>query len=149
MTVISIGSPAPPVPGLDLAGGARALLFYKVTCPVCQLVAPLWERLDAAYPETVAGIGQDPKEKLGEFAGRYGWSFGSTAYLPPYDLSEAYGIRVVPTVVVVQDNTVAGLVESWDRDGYNDLSTQLASLTGRSYVPLSEKGGGLPSFRPG
>src|SRR4051812_10104434 len=84
MTVISNGTTAPPVPGLDLAAGPRALFFYKVTCPVCQMVAPLLELLASAHPGGVTGIGQDPEPKLGEFARRYGWSFDSTPDLPPY-----------------------------------------------------------------
>jgi hypothetical protein len=149
MTVISNGSPAPPVPGLDLAEGPRALWFYKVTCPVCQLVAPLSQGLEAAYPGTVAGIGQDPMEALDDYAARYGWSFASTPDLPPYGVSDAYGIRVVPTLVLVNDGTVAGVVESWDRDGYNRLSSQLAELAGHPAALLSQDNDGLPPFRPG
>ena len=118
MSVIPVGTAAPPVPGVDLSG-TRTVLFYKVTCPVCQMAAPLAERLAQAYPETVVAIGQDSPEQLARFGDRYGWSFGSTPDLPPYDASEAYGIRVVPTVVVVDEGTVTDVVESWDRDGWN------------------------------
>ena len=147
--MITRGTTAPAVPGVDLTSGTRALFFYKVTCPVCEMVAPLSERLEAAYPGTVAGIGQDPEERLGDFAGRFAWSFPSTPDLPPYDVSEAFGIRVVPTVVLVQNDTVDDVVESWDRDGWNRLASRLADLTGRSPVAISQEGDGLPSFRPG
>ena len=149
MTVITSGLPAPAVPGVDLAEGPRALLFYKVTCPVCQLAAPIAERLEAAYPETVAGIGQDPPAKLGEFAADYGWSFDSTPDLPPYDVSNAYGIRVVPTVVIVRDGTVDEVVESWDREGWEGLSSRLSELTGLPTATIVEEADGLPAFRPG
>jgi hypothetical protein len=149
MTVITIGATAPAVQGVDLTNGTRALFFYKVTCPVCQMAGPIAQRLEAAYPGTVAGVGQDPEAKLSDFAREYAWTFDSTPDLPPYEVSEAYGIRVVPTVVLVQDNSVADVVESWDRDGYHRLSSELAGLTGRSPVALSQEGDGLPSFRPG
>jgi thiol-disulfide isomerase/thioredoxin len=149
MTVITSGSAAPPVPGVDLAQDARALLFYKVTCPVCQLAAPIAERLAAAYPEAVAGIGQDPPAALDEFAGEFGWSFDSTPDLPPYDVSNAYGIRVVPTVVIVRDGTVDTVVESWDSEGWEGLSSRLSELTGLPTATVVQDADGLPSFRPG
>ena len=149
MSVITVGSEAPPVPGVDLDVAARALFFYKVTCPVCQMTAPISQDLEAAYPDSVAGIGQDPREKLDAFAGEYQWSFGSTPDLPPYDVSEAYGIRVVPTFVLVSEGRVVDIVESWDRDAWNGFSSRLAGLTGRSPTVVSTTGDGLPSFRPG
>jgi thiol-disulfide isomerase/thioredoxin len=145
----SVGSPAPPIPGIDLRAGVRALFFYKVTCPVCRLAAPVAQRMAAAYPGAISGIGQDPGQALDRFAGSYEWSFGSTADLPPHPVSDAYGIRVVPTVVVVRDGRVADVVESWDRDGYVRLSSLLAEATGRPFASVSEEGDGLPSFRPG
>jgi len=146
---IATGTPAPPIPGLDLSSGHRALFFYKVTCPVCQMVAPVAERMEQAYPGMFSAIGQDPVPKLDEFAGEYGWSFASTPDLPPYDVSNAYDIEVVPTVVVVEDGVVTDVVVSWDRDRYEDLSSRLASLSGHPAVTISEEGDGLPSFRPG
>jgi len=146
---IATGTAAPPIPGLDLSAGASALFFYKVTCPVCQMVGPIAERLEQAYPGMLSGIGQDPEPKLDAFAGEYGWSFASTPDLPPYDVSNAYDIEVVPTVVVVEDGVVTDVVESWDRDRYAELSARLASLSDRPAVMVSEEGDGLPSFRPG
>lgn len=137
------------MPGLDLANGTTALFFYKVTCPVCQMAAPIVEQLAAGFPDAVAGIGQDPEGKLDQFGAEYGWSFPSTPDEPPYSVSDAYGIRVVPTVVLVHDGEVADVVESWDRDGYNRVAAELAELTGGATAPISEEGDGLPSFRPG
>ncbi|HXJ65926.1 MAG TPA: hypothetical protein VNN79_19380 [Actinomycetota bacterium] len=147
--VIAEGTAAPPIPGLDLAAGHRALFFYKVTCPVCQMVGPIAKRLETAYPGTFSGVGQDPEPKLEAFAGEYGWSFASSPDLPPYDVSNAYGIEVVPTVVVVDEGVVTDVVESWDRDRYAELSSRLAALSGREAVTVSAEGDGLPSFRPG
>ena len=149
MTVIETGSTPPPIPGVDLGDGPRALFFYKVTCPVCQMAAPLVTKLEASYPGVLWGIGQDPIPRLEDFAEQYGWSVRSTPDHPPYGVSEAYGIRVVPALVLVHGGGVDRVVESWDREGYNGFSSRLAELTGRSEVSLSEEGDGLPSFRPG
>jgi peroxiredoxin len=144
------GSPAPPISGTEFGELATVLFFYKVTCPVCQLAAPKVETFERAYPGRIAGVGQDPPQKLDAFAGRYGQTFPSIPDLPPYEVSNAYGIRVVPTLFLVgADSRVVAVAESWDRNGFNEISLELANLTGAGFVPISEDGDGLPSFRPG
>ena len=150
MQVIASGQRAPDVPGLDFAEGPVALWFYKVTCPVCQMAAPKAEALAQAYPGRVRGIGQDPDPKLALFADEFGQTFETEADLPPYPASNAYGIRVVPTAVLVDaEGTVRDVVESWDRQGMNRLAGALARLTGSEPATISSPGDGLPPFRPG
>ena len=150
MQELTAGSKAPPVPGVDFASGPTALFFYKVTCPVCQMAAPAAGKFEQAYPGRIAGIGQDPEEKLTEFDRQYGLGFSSFAELPPYETSNAYGVISVPTLFLVgADGMLLEAVPSWDRDGYNAVSDRLAELTGAAYVPISEPGDGLPPFRPG
>jgi thiol-disulfide isomerase/thioredoxin len=144
------GSPAPAVDGIDFSTGPTALFFYKVTCPVCQMAAPKMETFETAYPGRIRGIGQDPRPKLDEFEHSYGLTFGSQAEPPPYPVSQAYGIRVVPTIVLVEaGGTVEAVAESWDRDAVNDVSRRLAKQLGAPFVPISLEGDGLPAFRPG
>jgi thiol-disulfide isomerase/thioredoxin len=150
MQVIAPGDRAPEVPGVNFGDGPVALWFYKVTCPVCQMAAPKAEALAQAYPARVHGIGQDPELKLISFGEEFGQMFETQADLPPYRASNAYGIRVVPTAVLVDDGgTVRDVVESWDREGINRLAGALAELTGSPAVTISEPGDGLPPFRPG
>jgi peroxiredoxin len=150
MEPLAVGSPAPPVLGVDFASGPYVVLFYKVTCPVCQLAAPKVERFEQAYPGHVVGVGQDPPDRLEAFQHEYGMTFRSLADVEPYELSNAYGIRVVPTAFLVgTDGAIVQAVESWDRDGLNELSSRLSELTGSPYVAISEPADGLPSFRPG
>ncbi len=148
MSVITVGAAAPAIPGVDLSG-ARALYFYKVTCPVCQISAPVATRLGERYPGRVVGIGQDPPERIDEFAARYGLGVASVPDLPPYPASDAYGVTVVPTLVLVGSGVVADVVVSWDRDGYNRVSARLAEMTGSGGGFVSDEGDGLPPFRPG
>jgi thiol-disulfide isomerase/thioredoxin len=145
---IAVGSQAPPAPGSP--GGPHAILFYKVTCPTCQMAAPAIDRFERAYPGSITGIGQDPPEKLTDFSATYAMSFPSAPDLPPYDVSNAYGISHVPTLVVVDaDGIVADVVESWDRESLNRASARLATLVGADPSKVSEPGDGLPDFRPG
>jgi peroxiredoxin len=149
MPPIELGSPAPSVIGVPPVEGPHVLFFHKVTCPVCQMAAPPVQRFSTAYPGRVFGVGQDPATKLAAFRSNHGVTFEVTEDPPPYPASVAYGIRVVPTLVLVDGGRVVDLVESWDREGLNGLSTRLASMLGADYRPISEPGDGLPPFRPG
>ncbi len=150
MDELEVGSKAAAVPGVDFAAGPTALFFYKVTCPVCQMAAPAARKFEGAYPGRIVGIGQDPEEKLTEFDRQYGLGFASVADLPPYEVSNAYGIVSVPTLFLVgTDGVVLESVPSWDREGYNAVSQHLAKLVDSDPVVISEPGDGLPPFRPG
>lgn len=140
---------APEVPGVDLSSGSKAIFFYKITCPTCQLAAPVAERLHGTFPQHFVAVAQDPPERVSEFEEEYGTTFGSVTDAPPYPLSDAYGIEVVPTLFLVEDGVVTDVAESWDRDGWNRLGSRLAGALGQSILPLSEEGDGLPPFRPG
>lgn len=146
---ISVGSAAPPVAGVAV-GSPHALVFYKVTCPTCQMAAPALDRFERAYPSRVIGVGQDPVGALERFSDTYGMTFPCLPDEAPYEASNAYVIEHVPTLFVVDDaGIVADVVESWDRDGYNRASRTLAELLGADAVVISEPSDGLPQFRPG
>jgi thiol-disulfide isomerase/thioredoxin len=149
MEPLRAGQSVPVVPGIVPADGPRALVFFKVTCPVCQMAAPRLAALHEAYPGRVRGLGQDPQERLEEFDREYGLRIPVASDLPPYEGSEAFGIRVVPTTFLLDDDRIADVVESWDRDGLNRLSHELARLLGAPYRPISDPSDGLPPFRPG
>jgi len=142
MSPLEAGSVAPDVPGMP-AEGDRAVVFYKVTCPTCQMAAPAMERLSAALGDRFHAVVQDPPDRNEAFAHTYATSFDAVTDDPPYPLSDAYGVRVVPSVFVLRDGEVRDVVESWDRDGWN----RAASLLGAG--ELSHEGDGLPPFRPG
>ena len=146
---LQAGATAPTVPSFDPGAGPKVLFFYKVTCPVCQMAAPKAQRFEEAYPGTILGVGQDPKEKLLSFSREFGLTFRSVPDAEPYDVSNKWGIRVVPTAFLVEGDNVLDTVESWDRDGLNRISKSLAEMTGSSYRPISDPDDGLPPFRPG
>lgn len=146
---LEVGTDAPAIPGAT-ADGPRALVFYKVTCPTCQLAAPNLDVLQQAYPAHVDAVGQDPPEKLRAFGDRYSFTVPAISDAPPYDVSNAYGIEAVPTVFVLDDEgRVADVVEAWDREGLNRASATLADLLGVEPVTVSDASDGLPGFKPG
>ena len=150
MAPLTTGSEAPAIPGIGFGDEPQAVVFYKVTCPTCQMAGPKLEAFQDAYPGRIAGVGQDPEDKLAQFHRSYGLTFPSVPDLPPYAISTAYGVEIVPTTFLVdRDGRVEAVVEAWDRDGLNRISRRLADLTGSAYAPISEPGDGLPPFRPG
>ncbi|HUL84072.1 MAG TPA: hypothetical protein VLX89_00960 [Actinomycetota bacterium] len=147
--MIAIGASAPDVEDANLARPG-ALVFFKVTCSTTKIATPAIERLARAYPGRVIGVGQDPQVDLDAFATAFGLSLPLVPDLEPYPASDAYGIVSAPTAVAVDaDGSVAAVAESWDRDAWNRLSANLASMLGVEPVPVSEPEDGLPSFKPG
>jgi hypothetical protein len=142
MSPLGPGSEAPPIEGADLTG-LRSVLFYKVTCPTCQLAAPVAERLYRADPDAFVAVGQDPPNRIDEFANELGTTFPTIPEAPPYPVSEAWGVRTVPTLFVVEQGRVADVIESWDREAWNRASERLVGEA------VSHQGDGLPPFRPG
>jgi thiol-disulfide isomerase/thioredoxin len=150
MGAIGIGRVALPLPGVEFESGPVAVVFYKVTCPVCQMAAPKIGQLRSAYEGRVVGVGQDPLHELEAFARQFGMAVRTIPDLPPYEISDAYGIDVVPTVVLVGgDGVVVDTVVSWDREGYNRVSARLAKLAGVQPLVVSTEQDGLPALRPG
>jgi len=146
---LAIGDRAPSVPGAP-TDGPLALVFYKVTCPTCQLAAPKLEAFQRAYPGHVHAVGQDPDETLSSFGREYAFTVPATSDGPPYEVSNAYRIETVPTTFVIGgDGAVVDVVEAWDRDGLNRASSTLAGLLGASPTAISVISDGLPGFKPG
>jgi hypothetical protein len=146
---IAPGAQAPRFPQIELSG-PHALVFYKSTCSTTKMAGPPLATLGATFTDAVLGVGQDPPETLDAFAREMEWSFRQVPDLPPYEVSDAYGIVSAPTVVVVDDGgRVAAVVESWDRDGMNEAAAVLAGLLRMEAPILSTPGDGLPQFKPG
>jgi hypothetical protein len=96
------------------------------------------------------GVGQDPPDELERFGREFRMEIPTVADLPPYDVSNAYGIETVPTLFVIDGaGAVADAVVSWDRAAYNRASARLAELLGVEPVTVSDSSDGLPPFRPG
>ena len=124
-------------------GGPTVVAFFKVSCPVCQMVGPIVAALAAGGARVVA-IGEDPAPALATYADRFGQRVPTLTEPPPYRVSTAYGVTSVPTIFLVDGNgVVEHSIGAWDRDRWNAL----AVAAGASAV--SAAGDGLPPYRPG
>lgn len=147
---IAPGTRAPQIEGIAFGDGPVALLFYKDTCPVCRMAAPLTAAFEAAVPGRLVGVSQDDVARTARFAEEYGFAAPSVLDAPPYPASEAYDVEAVPTLVLVgADGVVADVSGAWDRAAWNRIAASLAAAVGVPAFTVSEEGDGLPRFRPG
>jgi peroxiredoxin len=132
-TLLDSGSPAPGFRLSRLEGGeaggeatladltARGrvlLVFFKVTCPVCQLTLPFLERIHAAGTLAICGISQNDARDTREFKSYFGVTFPMLldSEDEEYPASNAYGISSVPSMFLVEpDGAISRVIEGWNK----------------------------------
>ena len=123
--------------------GPAVVVFFKVTCPVCHMVAPKVTALADGCARVVA-IGQDPPTSLLTYARDKGQRAPTLSEVAPYPVSSAFGISSVPSLfAVAAGGEITEAVGSWDRERWNAVAVALGA------PPVSHEEDGLPIFRPG
>jgi len=165
MQALDRGSQAPDIKLPTLSGGdfalseARkkgpvALAFFKVSCPVCQMAFPFFERLHQAYRGKnvqVIGISQDSPRDTAAFTKEFGVTFPvALDDTKRYPASNAYGLSNVPTLFLISPE---GKIEvssvGWSRDELEDVSDRLAAAAGMDKKEIVHASDGVPNFKPG
>jgi peroxiredoxin len=120
------------------------LAFFKVSCPVCQMVAPKVTAM-AEEGARVVAVGEDPPDELQSYRERHGQDVPTLSEPAPYDVAEAYGLETVPSIFLVgSDGQVLDAVGGWNRDRWNEVA-----LAAGASGPISTPEDGLRPFRPG
>jgi len=165
MSALEIGSTAPEISLPILGGGtfklseARkqgpvALAFFKISCPVCQMAFPFFERLYQAYRGKnvrVIGISQDSAADTAGFAKQFEITFPlALDDTKKYPASNAYGLTNVPTLFLVAPG---GKIEissvAWSRDDLQKVSDHFAAVTGAAKRELVHASDNVPAYKPG
>jgi peroxiredoxin len=92
------------------------LVFFKISCPVCQLTFPYLERVHKAGILAVYGVSQTDAADTREFAERYGTTFPLLldSEKTGYAASNAYGITSVPTLFTIgRDGVIEQVALGW------------------------------------
>ena len=115
--ILPAGSPAPPIEGLT-AKGPLLVVFFKITCPVCQFTLPFLNRIHRAGTLPVFGISQNDDADTREFVHEFGIEYPMV--LDPegadFPASNAYGIASVPSLFLIgQDGKIERSAEGWSR----------------------------------
>jgi hypothetical protein len=137
----------------SLAGAGPTLLFvYKDECPATRVAAAVLPRFAAIAGLSLVAVSQDDPADARDFARRSGWTVDVRTCVdaPPWAASEALGVRVTPTWLLVErDGRVVAWAEGWDRREANGLAALAAGLCGVPTLEVSVEGGAEPPWQPG
>ena len=124
--------------------GQTVVAFFKVSCPVCKMVAPILSKLTDAGVRVVA-VGEDPPAAITAYNEAYDQRVPALSQPAPYVVSQAYGLEAVPSIfLIAPDGEIERAVAGWDRDAWNELAAAAGATQ-----PLSTPDDGLRPFRPG
>ena len=124
--------------------GEVVLTFFKVSCPVCKMVAPMLTKLAEGGVRVIA-IGQDPPDAITKFNEAENQQVAALTEPAPYAVSESFDLEAVPTMFRIgEDGVIVDALPGWNRQSWNAM----AAAVGLS-EPLSTPDDGLRPFRPG
>lgn len=127
-----------------LEQGPAAVVFFKASCPTCQLALPFLDRVrDGALP--FYAISQDDAARTREFLRLFPVDLPVLldAAAEGYPASNAYGIEFVPSLFVIEaDGTISDVCEAFDRRAYQ----RLAERAGKAMFAPGES---VPLYKPG
>jgi peroxiredoxin len=137
-----------------LQTGQVLVVFFKVSCPVCQYAFPFFERLHKAYGSqkvAMVAISQDDKRDTAAFLKEYGVTFPALLDDPAgYVVSNAYGLTNVPTWFLIgQDGEIKISSVGWVRKDVESLNHQLSDANHTSMRRLFLPADDVRDFSPG
>jgi peroxiredoxin len=136
-----------------LKKGPVVAAFFKVTCPICQYTFPFLERLHLAYGNERAsfwGISQDNLRDTNDFWKDYGLSFTALLDERAYPVSNAYGLTIVPTVLLIApDGKVKVSFTGFSKKGLEAVSAELARHFNVPAKPVFLPDEIVPDTKPG
>jgi peroxiredoxin len=127
-----------------VANGPALFVFFKVTCPVCQLTLPFLDRIHAgALP--IYGISQNGPGDTRAFNGQFGVTFPTLLDTEEsgFPVSEAFGISTVPTMFLVEsDGTISHVIEGWRK-------SEIEWLGAKAGIPPFHSADNVPAWKAG
>jgi peroxiredoxin len=135
--------------------GPVVAVFYKVSCPVCQMALPYLDRIFRAYGKggkfTFVGVSQDNAADTKAFNRQYNVSF--PVLLDPvgkYPVSNAYGLTHVPTTFLISpEGEIDFSTVSWSKADVEQLNRRLASVSDLPTAQIFQPGENVSEFKPG
>ena len=128
-----------------IARGQVLLVFFKVTCPICQMTVPFLERLHREGTLPIYGVSQDSAEDTREFNRHFGVSFPTLldSEEAGFPASNAYGLSSVPTMFLVEsDGVLSRVIEGWNK-------IDMEALGARAGMALFHADDNVPAWKAG
>jgi peroxiredoxin len=135
--------------------GPVVAVFYKVSCPVCQMALPYLDRIFKAYAQrgafTFVGVSQDNAADTQAFSRQYNITF--PVLLDPvgkYPVSNAYKLTTVPsTFLISPEGEIDFATVSWSKADVEQLNRRLASVANMATLQIFVPGESVSEFKPG
>jgi peroxiredoxin len=134
--------------------GPVILVFFKISCPVCQFAMPYFERIHQAAKGknvTIVGISQNSKKDTEFFNRQYGVTFPvALDDSRHYEVSNAYGITNVPTFFYVgEEGEIEVSAVGWSKSDIEEIARKVSSQTKLPPITVIKPGEDVPAFRAG
>jgi peroxiredoxin len=130
----------------EIAAGGRVLLvFFKVTCPVCQLTMPFLERMHVAGTLAICAISQNDAGDTREFNDYFGVTIPTLLDSEDenFAASNGYGISSVPSMFLVEpDGEISRVIEGWNK-------VDMEALGGAAGITLFRPDDNVPAWKAG
>ncbi len=126
--------------------GPALIVFFKVSCPVCQLTLPILERLKSNGRIRIVAVSQDDAKATAAFHRSFGVTLETRLdeKANGYPASNGFGIRQVPSAFQVEPG--GAISHAWE--GFS--KTEMEALARRAGVDmLFGPGEQVPLWRPG
>ena len=142
--MLSAGSNAPAVSLLAGIRGPVLLVFYKISCPVCQMTLPFLERIARGSLPIVA-VSQDDEAATRRFQSRFGVTLTTLFDREDdgYPASKAFGITHVPSLFLVERDGKISLAS----EGF--VKADLESIALRAALPIFRADEPVPAWKAG
>jgi peroxiredoxin len=135
--------------------GPVVAVFFKVSCPVCQMALPYLDRIYKAYAKsgafTFVGVSQDNAADTKTFNRQLNITF--PVLLDPmskYPVSNAYGLTNVPTVFLISpEGEIEFATVSWSKADVEQLNRRLASVSDTTAAQIFLPGEKVAEYKPG
>jgi peroxiredoxin len=123
--------------------GPVLVVFFKISCPTCQLTLPFLQRLNESIP--VIGVSEDDPEATREFCEYF--KIGFPVVIDPakdrYATSSAYRLTNVPSTFLIEKD---GRI-SWSLNGFDKSElAKMAEMVGAVLFHPEDK---VPAMKPG
>ena len=165
MPALSAGKAAPEITLQKMDGGKFNLrealsrgpvlvVFFKISCPVCQFALPYVERLYQSYKGknvSIVGVSQNNKNDTAKFMQEYKLTLPVLLDdTTSYPVSNAYGLTNVPTLFWIERDGEIGLSSvGWSRGDMEQINRLMAEAGRGEQAVIFSPGENVPDFRAG
>jgi peroxiredoxin len=137
-----------------LKKGPVVLVFFKVSCPVCQYAFPFFERMYQANRNaavTFLAVSQNNAKDTQAFVTKFGVTFPVALDDPAnYAVSNAYGLTTVPTLFYIDPSGEIGISSvSWSKTDVEAVNAKLAARSQQAPPTLWHRGEDVRAVRAG